>query len=51
MILVRIAGAALIVAAETLVPPNITLFNAAYIMDFAGLAALLFSSLGFIGMA
>lgn len=51
MILVRIAGAALIVAAETLVPPKITLFNAAYIMDFAGLAALLFSSLGFIGMA
>jgi len=32
-------------------PPKIALFNAAYIMDFAGLVALLFSSLGFIGMA
>jgi len=48
---VRIAGASLIVAAETLKQPKIALFNAAFIMDFAALVALLFSSLGFIGMA
>jgi len=45
----RIAGASLIVAAE--MSPKIALFNAAVIMDFAALVALLFSSLGFLGMA
>ncbi|KAH9486689.1 hypothetical protein JR316_0000754 [Psilocybe cubensis] len=47
----RLAQGALIVAAEMIVPPKPILFNAAYIMDYSALAFLLFSSLGFIGMA
>ncbi|KDR85289.1 hypothetical protein GALMADRAFT_234063 [Galerina marginata CBS 339.88] len=46
----RMAEGALLVAGEML-PAKPILFNAAYIMDYAGLAPLLFSSLGFIGMA
>jgi len=45
----RIAGGALILAGQ--LTPNPVLLSAAYIMDYTGLAPLLFSSLGFIGMA
>ncbi|PPQ88083.1 hypothetical protein CVT25_014381 [Psilocybe cyanescens] len=47
----RLAQGALVVAAEMVVPPKSILFNAAYIMDYSALAFLLFSSLGFVGMA
>ncbi|KAJ3513122.1 hypothetical protein NLJ89_g3126 [Agrocybe chaxingu] len=47
--LARIAGGALVLAGQ--LKPDPSLFNAAYIMDFSALVALLFSSLGFIGMA
>ncbi|KAF4623483.1 hypothetical protein D9613_002065 [Agrocybe pediades] len=46
----RIAQGALIVAAQMIATKPV-LFNAAYIMDYSGLAFLLLSSLGFIGMA
>ena len=47
--LVRIASGALIIAGELLLQTNLLL--AAYILEYAGLAPLLLSSLGFIGMA
>ncbi|PPQ64729.1 hypothetical protein CVT26_002673 [Gymnopilus dilepis] len=47
----HIAEGALIVAGESITPPNPVLFNAAYIIDYSALAALLLSTLGFIGMA
>lgn len=47
----RIAEGALLVSAESITPPKPVLFNAAYIIDYSALAALLLSSLGFIGMA
>ena len=46
---VRIASGALIIAGELLLQTNLLL--AAYILEYAGLAPLLLSSLGFIGMA
>jgi hypothetical protein len=46
---VRIASGALIIAGELLLNTNLLL--AAYILVYAGLAPLLLSSLGFIGMA
>lgn len=46
---VRIASAALVLAGELLLNTNLLL--AAYILEYAGLAPLLLSSLGFIGMA
>ncbi|TFK36789.1 hypothetical protein BDQ12DRAFT_633010 [Crucibulum laeve] len=48
--LVRITGGALLVAAE-MQPSNIDLFIAAYIIQFAGLALLMMSTIGFLGMA
>ncbi|KAF8973542.1 hypothetical protein BDZ97DRAFT_1690735 [Flammula alnicola] len=48
--LTRIAGGALVIAGEML-PAKPALLSAAYIMDYAGIAPLLLSSLGFIGMA
>ncbi|KAF8912948.1 hypothetical protein CPB84DRAFT_490748 [Gymnopilus junonius] len=51
IILGRIAEGALSVSAESITPPKPVLFNAAYIIDYSALAALLLSSLGFIGMA
>jgi hypothetical protein len=46
---VRIANAALLIAGELLSKSNLLL--AAYILEFAGVALLLLSLLGFIGMA
>lgn len=46
---VRIASGALVIAGELLLNTNLLL--AAYILEYAGLAPLLLSSLGFIGMA
>lgn len=46
---VRIASGALIIAGELQLQTNLLL--AAYILEYAGLAPLLLSSLGFIGMA
>ncbi|KAF9524080.1 hypothetical protein CPB83DRAFT_641078 [Crepidotus variabilis] len=46
---VRIAEGALVVAAEMMTKRD--LFSAAYIIDYAALFALLFASLGFVGMA
>ena len=45
----RIASGALVIAGELLLQTNLLL--AAYILEYAGLAFLLLSSLGFIGMA
>lgn len=50
-ILVRIAGGALVVAGQLAKTPNPMLLNAAYIMDYVGISAILLSTLGFIGMA
>ncbi|KIK71400.1 hypothetical protein GYMLUDRAFT_33562 [Collybiopsis luxurians FD-317 M1] len=49
--LTRIAGGALIIAAELIRPAIIDLFIAAYILFPAGLALLMFSFLGFLGLA
>ncbi|KAE9395924.1 hypothetical protein BT96DRAFT_966611 [Gymnopus androsaceus JB14] len=49
--LARIAGGALIIAAELVQPSNINLFIAAYILFPAGLALLMLSFLGFVGLA
>jgi len=49
--LTRIAGGALLIAAELVVPSNIDLFIAAYILFPAGLALLLLSTIGFLGLA
>jgi hypothetical protein len=46
---VRITSGALIIAGELTLNTNLLL--AAYILEYAGLAFLLLSSLGFIGMA
>ena len=46
---VRIASGALLIAGELLLQTNLLL--AAYILEYAGLAPLLLSSLGFMGMA
>jgi hypothetical protein len=48
---VRIAGGALLVAAELVVPSKIDLFIAAYILQPAGLAFLMLSTIGFLGLA
>ncbi|KAJ7275426.1 hypothetical protein B0H12DRAFT_1087272 [Mycena haematopus] len=47
----RIAGGALIVAGELMKNPSPDLFIAAYIMFHAGLAVLMLSTLGFLGLA
>lgn len=47
----RIAGGALILAAELIPNPNIDLFISAYILQWAGLAPLMLSTLGFLGLA
>ncbi|KAJ7630588.1 hypothetical protein FB45DRAFT_915956 [Roridomyces roridus] len=49
--LTRIAGGALIVAGELTKNPSPDLFIAAYIMFHAGLAFLMMSTLGFLGLA
>ncbi|KAJ7785931.1 hypothetical protein B0H16DRAFT_1488533 [Mycena metata] len=49
--LTRIAGGALIVAGETSKKPNADFFIAAYIMFHAGLALLMLSTIGFLGLA
>ncbi|KAJ7462767.1 hypothetical protein B0H11DRAFT_2054271 [Mycena galericulata] len=49
--LTRIAGGALIVAGELMKKPSPDLFIAAYIMFHAGLAVLMMSSIGFLGLA
>ena len=49
--LARMATGATLVAAQMTTPTNIKLFLATYILDYAGILPLLFSSLGFIGMA
>lgn len=47
----RVAQGALLVAYQSITPPNPDIFLASYIMDPAGLALLLFAALGFLGMA
>jgi len=47
----RMATGGLLVAAQLVTPPNNSLFLGSYILDYAGILPLLFSSLGFIGMA
>ncbi|KAJ6519443.1 hypothetical protein C8R45DRAFT_808716 [Mycena sanguinolenta] len=47
----RIAGGALIIAGELMKNPSPNLFTAAYIMFHAGLAILMLSTLGFLGLA
>jgi hypothetical protein len=47
----RIAGGALIVAGELTKNPSPDLFIAAYIMFHAGLAVLMLSTIGFLGLA
>ncbi|KAK7064556.1 dienelactone hydrolase family protein [Favolaschia claudopus] len=47
----RVAGGALIVAGELMKNPSEDLFLASYIMFHAGLAVLLLSTLGFLGLA
>jgi len=47
---VRITGGALLVAAEEVVPPNIGLYTAAYILESAGLSPLLLATIGFLGL-
>jgi len=49
--LTRIAGGALIVAGETTKNPKPDMFIAAYIMFHAGLAVLMLSTIGFLGLA
>lgn len=51
MYLARTAGGALIVAAEMIVPAKVDLYIAAYIMFPAGLALLMLSTIGFLGLA
>ncbi len=48
---VRIAGGALVVAGQLAKTPNPMILNAAYILDYVGISAILLSTLGFIGMA
>jgi hypothetical protein len=48
---VRIAGGALLVAAEMIQPSNIDLFISAYILQAAGLGMLLLATIGFLGLA
>ncbi|KAF7367219.1 Dienelactone hydrolase family protein [Mycena sanguinolenta] len=48
---IRIAGGALIVAGELTKNPSTSLFTAAYILFHAGLAILMLSTLGFLGLA
>jgi len=48
--LVRIAGGALLIAAEEIRPVNISLYTAAYILQSVGLSPLLLSTLGFLGL-
>jgi len=48
--LVRIAGGAVLVAAELVTPQNNSLFSAAYILQAAGLSPLILSTIGFIGL-
>ncbi|KAF7320041.1 Dienelactone hydrolase family protein [Mycena kentingensis (nom. inval.)] len=49
--LARIAGGALIVAGETVKNPTEDIFLAAYVLFHAGLAILMFATLGFLGLA
>jgi hypothetical protein len=49
--IVRIAGGAVLIAAELVVPSKIDLYIAAYILQPAGLAFLMLSSIGFLGLA
>ncbi|KAJ6574734.1 hypothetical protein B0H19DRAFT_1125513 [Mycena capillaripes] len=49
--LTRIAGGALIVAAEVMKAPSPDLYLAAYIMFYAGLGLLMLSTIGFLGLA
>ncbi|KAJ7071489.1 hypothetical protein C8F01DRAFT_1110750 [Mycena amicta] len=49
--LTRIAGGALIIAAEVMKNPTQDMFLAAYILFHAGLAPLMLSTLGFLGLA
>ncbi|KAJ3549282.1 hypothetical protein NMY22_g941 [Coprinellus aureogranulatus] len=49
--LARVAQGALLIAAQSITPEDPDLFLAWYILDPAGLALLLFSALGFLGMA
>ncbi|KAJ7770826.1 hypothetical protein DFH07DRAFT_805385 [Mycena maculata] len=49
--LTRIAGGALIIAGELMKNPSPDLFIAAYIMFHAGLAVLMMSTIGFLGLA
>ncbi|KAF7339979.1 Dienelactone hydrolase family protein [Mycena venus] len=49
--LARIAGGALIVAGELMKNPSPDLFTAAYILFHAGLAVLMLSTIGFLGLA
>ncbi|KAF5312698.1 hypothetical protein D9619_002870 [Psilocybe cf. subviscida] len=49
--LTRIAEGALLLAGELMKPPKPILLDAAHIMDFAGIAPLMLSTLGFLGMA
>lgn len=48
---VRIAGGALLVAAEMIQPSNVDLFISSYVLQAAGLGALLISTIGFLGLA
>ncbi|KAJ7293184.1 hypothetical protein C8J57DRAFT_1268334 [Mycena rebaudengoi] len=49
--LTRVSGGALIVAGEMVKKPNPDLFLAAYIIFHAGLATLMLSTIGFLGLA
>ena len=48
---VRIAGGALLVAAELVVPSKVDLFLAAYVLQPAGLGILMLATIGFLGLA
>jgi len=48
--LVRIAGGALLVAAELVTPQKTSLYTAAYILQSVGLSTLLLATIGFIGL-
>lgn len=48
---VRIAGGALLVAAEMIQPSNVDLFISSYVLQAAGLGLLLISTIGFLGLA
>src|ERR1700690_2488103 len=50
MFLVRIAGGALLVAAELVTPQKTSLYTAAYILQSVGLSPLLLATIGFIGL-